>query len=110
MYFNKVYSSSTEHIITGSPSNNTFDVELQHPQPQTRRRQIFDPNYVPADSKNEHHARAYSLPQKREEFHLSERGLPPSINNMVTLPANLPTISSAEPILLSSTPLVVEEK
>jgi len=62
MYFNKIYSSSTEHIITRSPSNNAFDIELQHPQP--RRRQTLDYNHENDNNEDEYFARAYSIPQR----------------------------------------------
>lgn len=102
MYFNKVHSISTERIITHSPSSNTFDIELQQPQP--RRRQIIDQNYENDDKEQQlHPTRGYSLPQS-EPDQLSLR------NNLVTVPASLSTLPTSNSIILTPAPEVVEEK
>jgi hypothetical protein len=89
MYFNKIYLSSTEQIITRSSPANTFNIELQHRQP--RRRQVFDRNNE-NDNKDKHHAHAYSIQTKQEEFYSSDPDQLTSNNNLMTIPTNLPTI------------------
>jgi hypothetical protein len=109
MYLNKIFVSSTERIITRSPStNNTFDIELQHPQP--RQRQRFNQNLENNDNNDQYYAYAYSIPPKQEEFYSSEPNQRLSINNLVKIPTNLSTISPPNPLIMSSSPAVVEEK
>ncbi len=108
MYFNKIYSSSTERIITRTPSTNTFDIELEHPQP--RRRQIIDHNHD-NDNKEQHYARAYSVPpSKQEEIYSSESDQLSLKNNIVTISVNVPTRTPTDSIIVPPTPEVVEEK
>ena len=111
MFFNKIHSSSTERIISPRSSDNTFDIELQQPQP--RRRQIFD-HHEHDLHKNLNYPHAYSLQPIQQQQHEIRSSEPErsssSINNIVTIPSNLPTISSSGPILIPSLPVVTEEK
>ena len=108
MYFNKIYSSSTERIITRSSPNDTFDIELQHPQP--RRRQTFDRTNDNDDNKDQYFTRDYSLPPKQEDFYSSDLDRLPSINSIVTMPTTISTILSPDSIIVPSLPEIVEEK
>ncbi len=110
MFFNKIYSSSTEHIVGKPSSNNTFDIELQQPQPRRRQNLDHDHHHVNDLNKDQNYPRAYSLPARQHEFHSSEPDQLPSTNNIVTIPTHLPTISSSDPILIPSLPVVIEEK
>ncbi|CAF1289988.1 unnamed protein product [Adineta steineri] len=109
MYFNKIYASSTERIVTrSSSSNDAYDIELQHPQP--RRRQISDHYQENDDMKDQHFARAYSVPSNQTQFYSSSPDQTSSMNNIVTIPTNLPSFMSPDPFITSSLPTVVEEK
>jgi len=108
MYFNKIFVSSTERIIARSPSTNAFDIELQHPQP--RQRQRFNQNLENNDNNDQYYAHAYSIPSKQEEFYSSEPNQRLSINNLVKIPTNLSSVSAPGPLIMSSSPVVVEEK
>lgn len=109
MHFNKVYSVSSERIITRSPSMNTFDIELQHPQP--RRRQTPDQQHGIDQDKDQYEARMFSIPLggKNEFGSLGSEPLSLMKNNLLTIPTELSTRGSA-PIVISSTPEIIEEK
>lgn len=108
MYFNKIYSISTERIITRSPANNTFDIEMQHPQP--RRRQIVDQNQEIDLDRDHHPTRIYSIPPAEEnQFRSYEPEEFSMKNNLHVIPTDVSNVESP-PILISSTPEILEEK
>jgi hypothetical protein len=107
-YLNKNYSSSTEHIITKSSPDHAFDIELQHPQP--RRRQMFDRNTENDINNDQYHTNGYSLSPKQDQFFSSGPNQFSTRNNIVTIPANISTILPPDSIMMSSSPIVVEEK
>jgi hypothetical protein len=109
MYFNKIYSSSTERIISRSPSTNTFDIELQHPQP--RRRQTIDHNHENDINKEQYYGSPYSiLTPKQQDGFASESDQFSSRDNVFTIPTNFPIITAPDPIIGPASPEVVEEK
>lgn len=112
MYFNKFYASSTERIITRSPASfDSFDIELQHPQ-TLRRREIPIQSYDDNDDnhKDQYFTRAYTNPSKSETFYAREPDRTHSIDNVVTIPANLPSFLSPETVITTSPLAIVEEK
>ncbi|CAF3894722.1 unnamed protein product [Rotaria sp. Silwood2] len=109
MYLNKIYSSPTD-TISGKPSStNTCDIELQHFQP--RRRQTINQYHDNDNDKDQHYPSFnHSIPEKKEEFYSSKPDRLSSINNNVEISRNISTILSPDPILITSLPVVVEEK
>lgn len=108
MYCNKIYSISAERIITRSPSNNTFDIEMQHPQP--RRRQVSDQNLGIDQDRDYHEARIYSIPPEEEgQFRPYTPEELAFKNNLHAIPTDLSNLESP-PLVVSSTPEIVEEK
>ena len=109
MYFNKIYSRSTERIITRTPLNNTFDIELQHPQP--RRRQTIDQHHENNHDIDPYGVRTFSIPSpKPEEFHLSESHPRSLRNNFTTTPTNPLFITTPESSIIPPAPEIVEER
>ncbi|CAF0775038.1 unnamed protein product [Rotaria sp. Silwood1] len=105
MYLNKIYSNSNDHISGKSSSTDRFDIELQDSQP--RRRQTMNDDH----NQDQYYASSSrSIPAKQEEFLSSKAERLSPINNNVEIPRNISTISSPDPILISSLPVVVEEK
>lgn len=109
MYCNKIYSISTERIITRTQSNNTFDIELQHPQP--RRRQIIDTNHVNDQDRDQYEVRMYSIPPGEETDLGPLESDPLSLmkNNLLAIPTNISAVESV-PVVVSSIPEIIEEK
>lgn len=108
MHLSRVYSSSTERIITRSSSNSTFDIELQHPQP--RRRQTFDLSHENDYENDQYRTDGFSMKPKQEEFTLSNPEYLSFKNSVAPIPTNLPSISAPDPLLMvPRTPEIIEE-
>ncbi|CAF1213486.1 unnamed protein product [Rotaria magnacalcarata] len=108
MYFNKTDLNSTDSTDRRLSSNNTFDIELQHPQP--RRRQTTNNNYDSDPNKDQYYIRDNSIPAKQDEIDLSKSNQLLPRNNIIDAPRNISIISSHDPMLIPSLSMVVDEK
>jgi hypothetical protein len=108
MYFNRVYSCSTERIITRSPSTGTFDIELENPQP--RRRQTFDLGPQNDHGNDQYETYAYAIQPKQEIFAPPDPDYLSLKNSAVKVPTNLPNVSTSNPLgTAPPMPEIVEE-
>ncbi|CAF4296585.1 unnamed protein product [Rotaria socialis] len=108
MYSNKADLNSTDSTNRRLSSNNTFDIELQHPQP--RRRQTTNNDYDSDPNKDRYYTRDNSIPAKQDEIYLSKSDQLLPRNNIIEAPRNISIISSHDPMLIPTLSMVVDEK
>ncbi|CAF4754302.1 unnamed protein product [Rotaria socialis] len=108
MYSNKADLNSTDSTNRRLSSNNTFDIELQHPQP--RRRQTTNHDYDSDPNKDRYYTRDNSIPAKQDEIYLSKSDQLLPRNNIIEAPRNISIISSHDPMLIPTLSMVVDEK
>lgn len=108
MHFNQIYSISNERVHRRVSCHNIYDIELQHPQPRCRPTFSNDQDNDPYN--NQHGPLSQSTAAKPEEpFSSKLQELSPT-NNTLEIPRNISIASSTDPMLISSLPVVVEEK